>query len=203
MDVTARTSIAREIDELTSSVKEFANSSYKGQFLFGGIRTDAPPWPMDEVAGVPNDTFGGETGTVARQIGPGVSVQINGDLYNVLGDGQAAGDDGLLDVLRDISANLKAANGDGLRAQDLPRLDDNLAALLDARALNGARSNRLDSALGRLQELEEATTGQLSETEDVDIAKAMIDFSSQQAAYQAALKAGANIVQASLMDFLR
>ena len=51
--------------------------------------------------------------------------------------------------------------------------------------------------------MEEATLGQLSETEDADIAKTLIDFNSQQAAYQAALKAGASIVQVSLMDFLR
>ena len=31
----------------------------------------------------------------------------------------------------------------------------------------------------------------------------MIDLNSQQAAYQSALKSGANIVQSSLMDFLR
>jgi flagellar hook-associated protein 3 FlgL len=31
----------------------------------------------------------------------------------------------------------------------------------------------------------------------------MIDFNSQSAAYQAALKAGAQIIQPSLMDFLR
>jgi hypothetical protein len=36
-----------------------------------------------------------------------------------------------------------------------------------------------------------------------DIAKTLIELNSQQAAYQAALKAGASIVQASLMDFLR
>ena len=46
-------------------------------------------------------------------------------------------------------------------------------------------------------------TEQLSNTEDADIAKTMIDFNSQSAAYQAALRAGANIVQSSLMDFLR
>ena len=40
-------------------------------------------------------------------------------------------------------------------------------------------------------------------TEDADIAKTMIDFNSQSAAYQASLRAGASIVQASLMDFLR
>jgi flagellin-like hook-associated protein FlgL len=35
------------------------------------------------------------------------------------------------------------------------------------------------------------------------MARTLIELSSQQAAYQAALTAGANIVQASLMDFLR
>jgi len=43
---------------------------------------------------------------------------------------------------------------------------------------------------------------QLSDTEDADIAKTLIDLNSQTAAYQAALRAGANLVQSSLMDFL-
>ena len=75
--------------------------------------------------------------------------------------------------------------------------------MLGVRALNGALENRLEAALSRLGEVEESTLNQLSETEDADIAKTLIEFSSQQAAYQAALKAGASIVQASLMDFLR
>ncbi len=197
MDATARASIAREIDELTASVKEFGNANYKGQFLFGGVRTDAPPWPAG------SDAHQIETGPVARQIGPGVSVAINVDLSAVMGKGQAAADGGLLHVLRDVAEHLRSGDGDALRGSDLSRLDGRLEQLLDVRALNGARSNRLDSALSRLAELEEASIAQLSETEDVDIAKAMVDFSSQQAAYQAALRAGANIVQASLMDFLR
>ncbi len=57
--------------------------------------------------------------------------------------------------------------------------------------------------MGRLAEVEEATVSQLSKTEDVDIAKALIDFNSQTAAYQSALRAGASIVQTSLLDFLR
>ena len=86
---------------------------------------------------------------------------------------------------------------------DIQLLEDKADEVLGVRALNGAKQNRLDAALSRLTEVEGATLQQLSDTEDVDIAKAMIEFSSQQAAYQAALKAGANIVQASLMDFLR
>jgi flagellin-like hook-associated protein FlgL len=34
------------------------------------------------------------------------------------------------------------------------------------------------------------------------MAQTMVDFSMQQAVYQSALHAGANIVQASLLDFL-
>jgi len=38
--------------------------------------------------------------------------------------------------------------------------------------------------------------------EDADMAKTLVDFSTQQAVYQAALKSGANLIQPSLMDFL-
>ena len=196
-DQSARDAIAQEIDELAESLKEFANASYKDQYIFGGVRTDAPPYGQTPAG----DVSQAQPGPVARQIGPGVSVAINVDLGAVLGNG--AGDDRLLHVLRDIATHLRTGDGAALRTTDLERLDAGFATLLDARALNGARSNRLDAALGRLAELEEASIAQLSATEDVDIAEALIGFSSQQAAYQAALKAGANIVQSSLMDFLR
>jgi len=57
--------------------------------------------------------------------------------------------------------------------------------------------------LGRLGQIEDATRSQLSDVEDADIAKTLIDFNSQQAAYQSALRAGASLVQTSLLDFLR
>ena len=65
------------------------------------------------------------------------------------------------------------------------------------------RGHRLEAALGRLTQLEESVVGQLSKTEDADIAETLIELNSQTAAYQAALRAGASIVQTSLMDFLR
>jgi len=70
------------------------------------------------------------------------------------------------------------------------------------RSRNGAMTNRLEAASARLEQIQGAVTEQLSNTEDADIARTIIEFNSQQAAYQASLRAGANIVQASLMDFL-
>ena len=122
----------------------------------------------------------------------------------MLGGGQGAGDGKILDNLRDIAdAPARGRRRRAARRRPRPRSTRNLDALLGLRAVNGARQNRLESALSRLAEVEESTLTQLSETEDADIAKTLIDFNSQQAAYQAALKAGASIVQVSLMDFLR
>ena len=139
---------------------------------------------------------------VLREIGPGVTMSINTVGRELLGDGQTANDDKLLDVLRDVADHLRAGDGAALKA-DLARADKNLDTLLEMRARNGARTNRLDSATNRLDEIQGALTKQLSDTEDADFTKTMIDYNSQSVAYQAALKAGANIVQSSLMDFLR
>jgi flagellar hook-associated protein 3 FlgL len=139
---------------------------------------------------------------VVRQIGPGVTLTINTVGSDVLGGGQAAGDDKLLHVLRDAIDHLEAGDEPGLQ-RDLARLDGGIDGLLEVRAANGARSNRLEAALTRLDQVEESTVRQLSETEDADIAKVLIELNSQTAAYQSALRAGASIVQASLMDFLR
>jgi flagellar hook-associated protein 3 FlgL len=199
----ARDSIAAEIDQLVEGIKQAGNATYRGRFVFAGTATDAAPFADTPVPYVPAaDQYQGSPNAVIRQIGPGVELSIGIVGRDVLGDGPAANDDKLLDVLRDVAVNLRAGNSAALRT-DLGRLDGNIDQILAVRALNGGRQNRLDAALTRLTEVEESSLKQLSETEDVDIAKALIDFNSQQAAYQAALKAGANIVQTSLMDFLR
>jgi flagellar hook-associated protein 3 FlgL len=66
----------------------------------------------------------------------------------------------------------------------------------------GAVSNRLTLASTRIQQLQNSETAALSNIQDADMAKVAINFSTEQAAYSAALKAGANIVQSSLLDFL-
>jgi flagellar hook-associated protein 3 FlgL len=189
----ARMAIAAEIDQLIEGVKQNGNATYNGRFVFAGTASDAPPYVDGD------DLYHGSAADVQRQVGPGVGLDIGVRGSEFIGNGA---DGKLLQVLRDVSAHLKANDGPALR-NDIALLQEKTEEVLGIRALNGARENRLEAALGRLAEVEGATLQQLSETEDVDIAKAMIEFSSQQAAYQAALKAGANIVQASLMDFLR
>jgi flagellar hook-associated protein 3 FlgL len=48
-----------------------------------------------------------------------------------------------------------------------------------------------------------SVTAQLSDVEDVDLPKTIMDMQLQQTSYQAALAATAKVIQPSLIDFLR
>ncbi|HET8673283.1 MAG TPA: flagellar hook-associated protein FlgL [Thermoleophilaceae bacterium] len=201
-DTTSRSAIADEIDQLIDAIKGDANVQYGGQYLLSGTATNQAPYVVG--GSPPDDGFHGNTSGIYRQIGPGVSLQINTVGSSVLGSG-VPGDGGLISVLRTISQHLRsgtAADADSLRTTDLKALDSSMTNLTSARAVVGATTNRLTTAKSRLTELEQSTTSLLSDTTDADMAKTMIDFSMQQTVYQSALRAGANIVQASLLDFL-
>jgi flagellar hook-associated protein 3 FlgL len=205
-DETSRLAIASEIDQIIQGVKESANATYEDRYLFSGTATSVAPYQLGA-----NDAYqGNEAGLdpaipgVVREVGPNVTMTINTVARELLGDGSAVPGDGkLLNALRDVADHLRANDGDALRTADMPALKAQLDSLLEVRARNGSMTNRLDAASTRMLQIQEAVNKQLSMTEDADIARTIIDFNSQSAAYQASLRAGANIVQASLMDFLR
>jgi flagellar hook-associated protein 3 FlgL len=209
-DQTSRDALASELEQIIEGIKQTANTNYRGSYLFAGTETSSRPYPATSSPYVPADDLyqGDDAGWnpampgIIREIGPNVSMSINVVARQFLGDGQGAADNKLLDVMRDAVDDLRAGNASNLRG-DMDRLDTNFDLLLEVRAANGAKTNRLEAALGRLSQLEESVLGQLSKTEDADIAQTLIDINSQTAAYQAALRAGASIVQMSLMDFLR
>ncbi|MEA2478942.1 MAG: flagellar hook-associated protein 3 FlgL [Thermoleophilaceae bacterium] len=199
---TEREAIAKEIDQLIETAKGEANASVGGRFVFAGTATTTQPYNPGG-----SDAYAGDSGNVVRTIGPGVSLPVNVRGSDFLGgDPAVAQPDGkLLTTLRDIATHLRGgtpADANALRNGDLVALDRNLDTLSSTRATIGAQTNRLDSAKSRLLELEGNSRSQLSDVEDADMAKVLTDFSLQQSVYQSALKAGANIVQASLLDFI-
>ena len=63
--------------------------------------------------------------------------------------------------------------------------------------------NRLELVESRLEDMELNYTELLSENEDVDMARLIIDLKNQENVYRASLAAGARIIQPTLVDFLR
>lgn len=188
-----RAAIAEEVRGLIDSIKTAANAQYGGRFIFSGTRTNVQPYQMGA-----DDSYDGDEEQLKVQIGPGVTLDISTNGLSAIGDDTG----GLLATLRGVVDHLENDDGAGLSA-DAGLLDDQLDTLNAVRAKVGATYNRLEVANGRLGEYEATTLKLLSDTEDADFAKTMIDYSIQQSALQAGLKAGASIVQTSLLDFLR
>jgi flagellar hook-associated protein 3 FlgL len=196
-----REAIAEEVSQLTETVKSDADTQYAGQYVFAGTATETLPYK----AGAGADEYQGNAGSVTRAIGPGATLAINTNISSLLGNGQGAGDGKLLDTLRTIIGHLRGgtpAEVEALGSTDLKSLDANLDALTTMQAGVGAITDQLQTSASRVQELQIGDTQALSNTQDADIAKVSIAFSSQQAAYNAALHAGASIVQMSLLEFL-
>jgi flagellar hook-associated protein 3 FlgL len=196
----AREGIAAEIEALTEAVKQEANVTYDDRYIFAGTATETRPYELGA-----GDEYSGDEGAIERVIGTGVQLQVNVNIKSILGEGAGAADDKLLDVMRDIAADLRAGTpeaAENLRGTDLERLSTNLDELTRVRAVVGANTGRLQTAGTRLEQLQEASLNQLSQVWNVDMAEALVNYGTEQTAYETALRAGSTLIQPSLMDFL-
>ncbi len=192
--------IAGEVSQLTEGVKQDALTQYDGQYIFSGTLTSTAPY----VQGA-GDEYHGNAAPLARAIGPGSTVNVAVNLSAVLGSGAGAADGKLLDTLRTIAAHLREgtpAAVEALRTTDLSSLDGNLTSLTGLQAEAGATTDQLNLALSRISSLSTTDTEQLANVQDANIAKVSMEYSNEHAAFEAALKAGASIVQESLLEFL-
>lgn len=186
-----RDAIAQELDQIADSVKTVANTQFAGRYIFSGTATQTAPFTVGGA-----DTYLGDSAAINREIGQNVQVPVN-----VTGDTVVSP---LLAAIRQAAIDLRAGGTPAnLSTTDLQAMDAATDAIQTTRSSVGARVNRLTAAQDRLQQLELAQTQQLSDTEDADVAQTMVDYSTQSAVYQAALKAGSQLIQPSLLDFLR
>ena len=190
-------SAGAEISQLIQGIKADANTTYDGQYVFGGGSSTAPYSSTD------NSFHGTVDGQVQRTVGAGsgdaANVTVNSQLYSVL-NGSSNGDTGLLSQLQSIADSLSA--GTAPPSGSLTDLSSSLSGLTQQSAVLGAAQDRLSLASTRIQGLQTSVTSALSDDQDANMAQTLTTFSNEQAAFTAALKAGANIVQTSLMDFL-
>ena len=104
----------------------------------------------------------------------------------------------LSDISRDIQGNDTSKLGD-----DLTNLDTAHDLLKSTLSDVGARYNRVTQMKQSAEDHLLSVSSQLSDIEDVDLPKAIMDLQIHQTSYQAALAAPAKVLQPSLIDFLR
>jgi flagellar hook-associated protein 3 FlgL len=212
MSQSDRNAIADEIDQLIKSAKDSVNAKVDGDYVFSGTKSDTAPYST-----ATGDTYQGDNGAVVRDGGVGVTLQNNPSFMAidgtstpltaeaVLGNGSASGDGKVLDALTQLSAHLRGGTAADLQAigtTDLQALKANQTAISSAVSAVGAMSNRATAAAGRLDDLEDGTKQTIDDLTGIDLAKAITEYTTQSAAYEASLKVGAQIIQPSLLQFL-
>jgi len=151
----------------------------------------------EEVGAIANRTIEGRlivTGTMPTwRIGPGLDITSD-DLTGMLNDVRT--------YLADLETGLtNPALADPVTAlQNLSQVAD---AALAERATNGARVNRLETLETKMTALDIEFQCQLSNVEDADITEVIVRLRGAETAYQAALGAGARLIQPSLLDYLK
>lgn len=186
----ARAALAAELTQIRESLLSLANTQHMGRPLFGGT---AAVTQVYDAAG----TYLGDPHDVSRTIGDGMDVKVNvtgPEAFSVNGDD-------LFTMMTD-TIDLMSTNP-GQLGTSLDRIDAVSKQMLGALADVGTRYGRVEGALSTLTDANLHNTAALSEVENVDIAKAIVDLQMQEVAHQAALGATARVLQPSLMDFLR
>jgi flagellar hook-associated protein 3 FlgL len=185
--------LATEIDQIVGSMVSYANTKYLDRPVFGG--TTAKPIAYED-----DGTYVGDSGQTKRSVAAGengkVRVDVNGP------DAFGTGTDSVFAVLKSIATNIR--NGDGTKlADDLKNLDKAAGSIKTTLSEVGSRYNRITQMRDSAQDRVLSVTSQLSEIEDIDLPKTIMEMQLQQTSYQAALAASAKVIQPSLIDFLR
>ncbi|MEX2291017.1 MAG: flagellar hook-associated protein FlgL [Mycobacteriales bacterium] len=192
----AREAIAAEIDTLREGLLGMANTRYLDRPIFGGNTNSADAY---DKAG----TFLGDGGKVTRTVAPGVKVEANVNGPDVFGkDGE---DSHLFTVLKKISDALRGQTPDmhADLSTGLKNLDVAVDRVITTLGQVGARFNRVETMRNAAEDQLLTLTNSLSEAEDIDLPKTIVELQMQEVAYKAALGATARVVQPSLLDFLR
>ncbi|WP_409343774.1 flagellar hook-associated protein FlgL [Paenibacillus sp. MBLB4367] len=185
-----------EVEQMYGQMVNIGNSQFNGKYVFNGQLTDIKPFP-DE-----NDAMNAVTDTkeIQFEIGLGVRMAVNKTAEQVFG--VSGTENNVYKVFKDLSKALGDQDSAGVSTA-LSKLDERLDAFLGVRADVGAKSNRIQLAADRLQDIDVNVTSLLSKTEDADIAKVITNLKMDENVYQASLSAGSRLIQPSLLDFLR
>ncbi|MBT2661797.1 flagellar hook-associated protein FlgL [Bacillus sp. ISL-45] len=190
-----RQAIAREVEQLKQSLVATANTQVSGRYIFHGTDVMNPPVPQENPVQVDANMADEDINNYKVEVSRGVFMKANVNPTNVFNQE-------MFDTVQAIQDELGSANPQKMD-ELLKDLDKVMNTLSAERSELGARYNRLEMVETRLGEQEVMATKILSDNEDAEIERVIMDLKSQESVHRAALSVGARIIQPTLMDFLR
>ncbi|MDA8216034.1 MAG: flagellar hook-associated protein FlgL [Dehalococcoidales bacterium] len=193
-----RTAMAGEVTQLLEDLLQVANSSHGDDYLFAGVEQGQAPYTADDPLLPTNVTYQG-AGKLERTIGADAKMAINpadgGDAFE-FAPGRTVFD--ALISLRDALL----ANDQATISASLDDLDSAQTHVSSLRAAIGAKVTRLQHAGDQLKAGQVEMQAQLSKDQDLDVAEELMNYSTGETTYKAALGTAAKTLMPSLIDYL-
>ncbi|WP_373533004.1 flagellar hook-associated protein FlgL [Vampirovibrio sp.] len=208
-----RNAIALEIDQIINQLVQIGNTDIGGKYIFGGYKTDAPPFSRtgDDVS------YGGNPPTESWQrnveIARGVQLTVNVNGEEMMGESTVnAGPpvsvtgSGIFQTLVQLKLNLEDSASPTQLTDIRSRLDTlttDMNTILSKQAIIGAVSNRLSVTQDRIDERKSILTQQFASIQDIDMPEVIANINQQQNVFESSLNVTARLMQTSLLSFLR
>lgn len=187
-----RMTIAKEIAHIRDHLLNLSNTRFRGRYIFSGFKTETPSFDSTTFV------YNGDNGKINIPIDKGTSVPINVSGIEAFTYGGIS----FAKILDDIRVALES-NDKSAIISSLSYLDNAINQVVDVTTDIGARLNRLDDQLSRLDDSTINFRSLLSETEDIDLTEVVSEIVRAQTALESLRASSARILSQSLMDFLK
>jgi flagellar hook-associated protein 3 FlgL len=131
-----------------------------------------------------------------------MTCNTTGDVLFNTGSCSAPTSPDVFETISLLKQEITSGDTDAISAR-LDDVDANLNNVVAIRSQVGARIARLESTLKIVQDSQIVFKTLLSETEDADLAEALVELSTRENVYQAAISAMNRILYVSLVNYLK
>ncbi|KUO71295.1 MAG: hypothetical protein APF81_24930 [Desulfosporosinus sp. BRH_c37] len=186
-----------EVDQIAEHLRLMANTQIGSKYIFSGTQTNKElQISADGIVSEGNDQ------SILFEVGNNLSLPISVNGQTLFGGGTPEEPAGIFVTLSKLSTALDTNDAEGI-SEALTNVDVDIDNVIFHRADLGARTNRMTSLRDQLDATSYNLQKNLSDIMDADMAKTITDFKNQENTYKAALSVGAQIIQPSLVDFIR
>ena len=188
-----RLNAVEQIQQIKQQVIQFANTKSGNQYIFAGSKTTTRPFE-DEGDKV---RYRGNNKEVSVEIGENQTIPVNIPGTQVFNTSRT----GIFQMLTDFTKALEQDNIEEIQ-EIVGRIENFSETVLTRRAVNAARTQRVEFSREGHFDDEFNTIQSLSDIQGTDMARAATELVNQQTAYQAALVSTARVIQPSLLSVL-
>ena len=198
-----------EIEELTNTIIDLANTTYDGKYIFAGTNVTTKPFALSDDGSI---TYNGtpENNTAGYQrsleIADDIKVDLNsaGDtIFGTYDPNDPTKSSGLFGVLGKLNKIMNTEPGDNKAVSNL--LDDiqgSIKHISEIQSVHSTAVSKLNMTKEVLDNSKLNLTSRKAEISEPDMATAISDLVKQQYAYQASMQAYSMISNMSLLDYM-